>query len=50
MGIRFERIKEVLKHEYYEEFEKFMRGQTVGFIEVFDDYFLRWMKEKPIVD
>lgn len=50
MAIKIERIKEVLKEEYYEDLLKFMAGQTVSEDGIYEDDFLRWLKKLPVVD
>lgn len=50
MTISFERVRELLKTEQYNEFLKFMRGQTITAGGVFDNDFLRFVKRLPVVD
>jgi hypothetical protein len=48
--ISFERVRELLKTEQYNEFLKFMKGQTVTGEGVFDNDFLRFVKKLPVID
>ncbi len=50
MSIKFERIKEILKPKHYKKFCKFMIGQTMDMEGVYDDDFLRFVKELEVID
>jgi len=50
MSISFKRIKQILKPEYYKEFNNWMKGQTVDMEGVYEHDFLRWVQELPIID
>lgn len=50
MSISFERIKQILKKKAYQEFEEFMKGQTTAMNDVYDDDFLKFVKEQEVTD
>jgi hypothetical protein len=50
MGIKPERIKEVLRTKYYKSFCKFMEGQTMDSEGIYEDDFIRWMQKLPVID
>jgi len=50
MSIPFKRLKQVLKSKYYKEFSEWMEGQTTDMKGVYEDDFLRWVQELPVLD
>tara|TARA_Y100000034_G_C6859671_1_gene391104 strand:- start:1297 stop:1449 length:153 start_codon:yes stop_codon:yes gene_type:complete len=50
MSIPFKRLKQILKPKYYKEFEKWMHGQTMDEVGVYEDDFVRWVYGLPVVD
>lgn len=55
MGISIVRIREILDEDAYDDFNEFMKGQTIEFDKhgksvIFEDDFLRWIKKLPIID
>ena len=50
MTISNSRLEEILKKKQYDDFMKFMEGQTVIEPGVFDDDFIRWVKKLPVID
>lgn len=45
MSIKMERLKKILKTKAYKDFLKFMVGQTCDVNGIYEDDFLRWVKE-----
>ena len=50
MAIKFKRIEQVLTKKAYKDFCKFMEGQTVSVEGVYEDDFLRWIQQLPVID
>lgn len=55
LGIRIERIKEILKPAQYKQFIKWMRHQTIPILDdgtdgIYEWDLMRWIKELPIID
>ena len=50
MVIKNSRIKKVLKKSALKDFNNFMTGQTAPIGGIYDNDFLRWIKEWPVID
>lgn len=50
MVIKSERIKEILTKKALKEFSHFMFGQTITTEGVYDDDFLRFVKQLQVID
>lgn len=54
MSIPLKRLKQILKPGHYEEFSKWIAGQTLEKIGndwgVYEHDFVRWVKKLPVVD
>lgn len=50
MTIKIERLKEILKGSYYDQFMEWMEGQTVSEEGIYEDDFIRWINKLPIID
>ena len=50
MAISFDRARKILKAKYYKELCKFMEGQTVDEYGIYDDDFLRFIKQMGVID
>ena len=54
MSVKFKRLKEVLKPKSYQDFIRFMRGQTYGIENgdevAWDDDVLKWLKKQKPCD
>jgi len=48
--MKFERFKEILKAKYYKQLIKFMEGQTIDEMGIYEDDFLKWFYELPVTD
>jgi hypothetical protein len=44
------RLKEILKPKYFKDLMKFMNGQTVDDNGIYEDDFMRWFYNLPVVD
>jgi len=48
--VTWKRLKKILTKEKYEEFSKWMTGQTCLDLGVYEHDFLRWVQEQEIID
>lgn len=48
--MKFERLKEILKEEYYNDLLQFLAGQTVTMDGMYEDDFMRWFNKQGVVD